>query len=75
MNNQILIQPKIQGDKVILEIPKKILEYILILPLQKKQLASRTYLKQYRGILKNKIVTDPLKYEKKIRAEWNRELD
>lgn len=35
MNNQILVQPKIQGDKIVLEIPRKILESILILPKEK----------------------------------------
>ncbi|MBI4653287.1 hypothetical protein HY750_03480 [Candidatus Kuenenbacteria bacterium] len=75
MNNQILVQPKIQGDKIILEIPRRILEYILVLPKEKKQSTTRSYLKQYKGILKNRITIDPLKYEKKIRAEWDRKLN
>ena len=71
MSTKILIQPKIQGDKIMIEIPKKILEKLLILPKEKKTPASRSYLKQYKGILKNRITIDPLKYERKIRAEWD----
>lgn len=71
MSTKILVQPKIQGDKIMIEIPKKILERLLILPKEKKASASRSYLKQYKGILKNRITIDPLKYERKIRAEWD----
>ena len=75
MDNSILIQPKIQGDSVTIEIPRKILEGLLALSRQKKQTTARTYLKQYKGLLKNRITIDPLKYERKIRAEWDRDLD
>jgi len=71
MSTQILVQPKIQGDKITIEISKKILEGILILSKNKKKPVSRAYLKRYKGILKNRITIDPLKYQKKIRAEWD----
>jgi len=75
MNNQILVQPKVQGDKIVLEIPRKILEGILSLSQVKTKTNSRKHLEKYRGCLKNKILIDPLEYERKIRAEWDRDLE
>ena len=77
MNTQIVIQPKIQGDKVVLEIPRKTLQGFLDLSLVRKKVDSdsRQYLEKYKGCLKNKILIDPLEYERKIRAEWDRDLE
>lgn len=78
MNNQILVQPKIQGDKIILEIPKKILEGILwykkIEQPQVKKRTNWTVIESLYGIWKNKDI-DPMEYERDIRAEWDRKLD
>ncbi|MCG2686801.1 hypothetical protein L6278_01525 [Candidatus Parcubacteria bacterium] len=71
----ILVQPKIQGNKIILEIPRKILEKIFFLTKEKEQQTTRSYLKKYKGILENRITIDPLEYEKNIRSEWDRNLD
>ncbi|MCK5510722.1 hypothetical protein KAI65_04255 [Candidatus Parcubacteria bacterium] len=76
MNTQILVQPKVQGDKITIEISKKILEKLLgykkknIYITQKK--TNWTEIKKLKGAWKNMKI-DPLKYENKIRNEWNRE--
>ncbi|MFH1457158.1 MAG: hypothetical protein ABIF17_03560 [Patescibacteria group bacterium] len=75
MDTQILIQPKIQNGNVVLKIPKKVLERILDLSLVRNKMGSRKYLEKYRGCLKDKTLMDPLEYERKIRAEWNRDLE
>lgn len=78
MSMQILVQPKIQGDKITIEIPKKILEGLL--GYKKKEIhitlkkTNWAEIKELRGVWKNMKI-NPLKYERKIRAEWNREWD
>jgi len=76
MSTQILVQPKIQGDKITIEIPKKILEGLLIHKKKKIHIAPKrtnwAEIRKLRGAWKNMKI-DPLEYERKIRAEWDRE--
>jgi len=78
MNNQILVQPKIQGDKIVLEIPRKILEKVLNYKIKRQPKPQKRTdwleIKKLRGVWKNMKI-DPMEYEKKIRAEWDRKLD
>ncbi|MCG2687153.1 hypothetical protein L6278_03425 [Candidatus Parcubacteria bacterium] len=78
MDTQILIQPKIQGDKVVLEIPRKILEGILrhktTRDTQVKRKTNWNEIKKLRGAWKGMDI-DPMEYQLKIRSEWDRKLD
>jgi len=78
MNNQILVQPKVQGDKIVLEIPRKILEGILNYKIKSQpkiqKRANWMEIRKLMGVWKNMKI-DPMKYERNIRAEWDRKLD
>ncbi|MEK7167261.1 MAG: hypothetical protein AAB732_02525 [Patescibacteria group bacterium] len=78
MNNQILVQPKIYEDKIVLEIPKKILEGILNYQIKRQSKIFKTTnwleIRKLKGVWKNARI-NPLKYEKNIRVEWDRKLD
>lgn len=85
MNQTISVQPKIltQDGKITIEIPKieipkMVLEGLLGHKIgaapQAKKRTNWSEIKKLRGAWKNMKI-DPMEYQKKIRAEWDRELD
>ncbi len=57
---------------MIIEIPLKILERVLLLNKNKESMPiSRKHIEKYYGMLKDKITIDPLEYQNKIRYEWD----